>query len=300
MRYQRNTTNLGFAKANNAGARLSESPYLLFLNNDTIVTPGWLSEMVRIARSDRSVGIVGIKQLFPYTNTIYHTGIVFAPGGKPEHLYPHLDASLTKVNKQREYQAVTGACLLIERALFDDCGGFDEEYRNGYEDIDLCMQVRQRRRKVVCCTSAYIYHYGQISEGRTADDDKNAALFLERWSKHVKADRDDYLIRDVADGDRPARPGGSRVRSLADDCIYLADDLGQGSALTWINAELALALKERGVPVFVNGSATLSTTSGRRGASQAELVAHDRATRGRHADQVVALLAASPESRTHG
>ena len=128
VRYERNTTNLGFAKANNAGARLSESPYLLFLNNDTIVTPGWLSEMVRIARSDRSVGIVGIKQLFPYTNTIYHTGIVFAPGGKPEHLYPHLDASLPKVNKQREYQAVTGACLLIERALFDDCGGFDEEY----------------------------------------------------------------------------------------------------------------------------------------------------------------------------
>ena len=131
---------------------------------------------------------------------------------------------------------------------------------NGYEDIDLCMQVRQRRRKVVCCTSAYIYHYGQISEGRTADDDQNAALFLERWSKHVKADRDDYLIRDRADSDRPARPSGSRVRSLADDCIYLADDLGQGSALTWINAELALALKERGVPVFVNGSATLSTT----------------------------------------
>ncbi len=186
---------------------------LLFLNNDTIVTPGWLSEMVGIARSDRSVGIVGIKQLFPYTNTIYHTGIVFAPGGKPEHLYPHLDASLPKVNKQREYQAVTGACLLSSGLCSTIAGGSTRSIVNGYEDIDLCMQVRQRRRKVVCCTSAYIYHYGQISEGRTADDDKNAALFLNRWSKHVKADRDEYLIRDRADDD--ARHGQVALESGA-------------------------------------------------------------------------------------
>ena len=55
------------------------------------------------------------------------------------------------------------------------------------------------RRKVVCCTSAYIYHYGQISEGRTADDDQNAALFAGTMARHVKADRDEYLIRDRAD-----------------------------------------------------------------------------------------------------
>ena len=142
--------------------------------------------MLRVSRSDRSVGVVGIKQLFPYTNTIYHTGIVFTPDGRPEHLYPHLDASLPQVNKEREYQAVTGACLLIERSLFDDCGGFDEAYRNGYEDIDLCLKVRQRGRKIVCCTGAYIYHYGQISEGRTADDDANAALFASRWGGRLK------------------------------------------------------------------------------------------------------------------
>ena len=112
---------------------------------------------------------------------------MFTPDGSPQHLYPHLDASLPKVNKQREYQAVTGACLLIDRALFDECGGFDEAYRNGYEDIDLCMTVRQRGRKVVCCTSAFIYHYGQISEGRTADDDENAALFARKWAGRSQA-----------------------------------------------------------------------------------------------------------------
>jgi GT2 family glycosyltransferase/glycosyltransferase involved in cell wall biosynthesis len=259
LRYVRNMHNEGFAKANNAGARLSRGAHLLFLNNDTLVQPGWLSEMLGVVRSDRSTGVVGIKQLFPYTSTIYHTGIVFAPGGIPQHLYPHLDVSLPQVNKQREYQAVNGACLLIDRLLFDDCGGFDEAYRNGYEDVDLCMAVAQRGRKIVCCTRSYIYHYGQTSEGRTADDDQNAALFARKWSGRIREDRDDYLVRDRADAERAPRTSAPPIQRLAEDCIYLADDLGQGSALTWINADLALALHERGVPVFISGAQRSST-----------------------------------------
>jgi GT2 family glycosyltransferase/glycosyltransferase involved in cell wall biosynthesis len=267
LRYVRNRHNEGFAKANNTGARLSGSQYLLFLNNDTLVQPGWLAEMLRARRSDKSIGVVGIKQLFPYTNTIYHTGIVFAPGGIPQHLYPHLDASLPQVNKEREYQAVTGACLLIDRSLFEECGGFDEAYVNGYEDVDLCMAVGQRGRKIVCCTGSYIYHYGQISEGRTADDDRNAALFARKWSGRIREDRDDYLARDRADAARAPRTSASRIQRLAEDCIYLADDLGQGSALTWMNADLALALHDRGVPVFISGaqrSSTLPASTRRR------------------------------------
>jgi len=260
VKYQRQATNVGFARANNLGARLSEATRLLFLNNDTLVQPGWLSEMVAVGRADPSVGIVGIKQLFPYTDRIYHTGIVFGPEGRPEHLYPHLEASLPQVNKQREYQAVTGACLLIDRALFDDCGGFDESYLNGYEDVDLCLRVRQRGKKVVCCTNAFIYHYGQMTEGRASADDRNAALFQSRWSGRIRADRDEYLIRDRVEIDRASRPVPAGPRTLADDCVYLADDLARGSALSWINAELALALHRRGTPVFINGAAALSTT----------------------------------------
>ena len=134
-------------------------------------------------QSNRTVGIVGIKQLFPYTRSLYHTGIVFAAGGVPQHLYPHLDASLPQVNQERAYQAVTGACLLIERQLFEDCGRFDEEYLNGYEDVDLCLAAATRGRTTVCCTSAHIYHYGQISEGRTRDDDRNAKRFAQKWGR---------------------------------------------------------------------------------------------------------------------
>jgi GT2 family glycosyltransferase/glycosyltransferase involved in cell wall biosynthesis len=247
LRYERNEANLGFARANNQGAACSSHPWLVFLNNDTIVRPRWLDEMLRVA-ADETVGIVGIRQLFPYTNRIHHTGIVFDQGALPQHLYPHADASLPSTAKERDYQAVNGACLLISRALFDACGGFDEGYVNGYEDIDLCLKVQARRCRVVCCTSASIYHYGQISQGRTARDDRNAARFLERWKAHVRIDAPDYRAADRRD--QPADPTRRAPAVLSlDDHYYFADDLAKPSALSWVVAELARALSAEGVPV---------------------------------------------------
>ena len=86
-----------------------------------------------------------------------------------------------------------GACLLIPRTLFVACGMFDEGYVNGYEDIDLCLTVRERGRSVICCTSSFIYHYGQITETRTADDDKNAARFLAKWKNRIASDELEYF-----------------------------------------------------------------------------------------------------------
>src|SRR5690606_36770422 len=113
---------------------------------------------------------------------------VFDADHRPQHIYPHVDASRPSVNKEREYQAVTGSCLLISRDLFDACGGFDEEYYNGYEDIDLCLRARQHGRSVICCSSAFIYHYGQISETRTADDERNASRLAEHWRSSIEID----------------------------------------------------------------------------------------------------------------
>ena len=95
MVYIGHAKNEGFARGNNAGARGSTSRYLLFLNNDTLVQQGWLEGMVDVAEADERVGIVGIKQLFPYTHKIHHTGIVFTADRRPQHIYPHADASLS-------------------------------------------------------------------------------------------------------------------------------------------------------------------------------------------------------------
>jgi GT2 family glycosyltransferase/glycosyltransferase involved in cell wall biosynthesis len=245
LQYLRNETNLGFGAANNQGARAASGRYLVFLNNDTLVRPGWLGAMVRLADSDTKIGVVGIQQLFPYTHLIHHTGIVFTADGMPQHLYPHSPASLPHVNKERDYQAVNGACLLISRTLFEECGGFDEGYRNGYEDIDLCLTVRNKGRRVVCCTSASIYHYGQITETRTVDDGANAGRFREKWGGRVRPDEHWYFREDV--GTLPL--SSPRRAPVGEPLVYLADDLGPGSAFTWAGARLASALVRLGVGV---------------------------------------------------
>lgn len=258
--YVRNAVNEGFSRANNVGARHSSAKYLLFLNNDTLVTAGWLEAMVRVADANPAVGIVGIKQLFPYTNRIHHTGIIFTADGRPQHIYPHSDGSLPHVNRQREYQAVTGSCLLIPRDLFEAVGRFDEGYRNGYEDIDLCLTVRQRGRSVVCCTGGVIYHYGQITETRTADDDRNAARLASRWQGALRSDEHEYFRMDRADIERGvmARP---RMTSAGRDLVYFADDVSAGSALTWVTSELVAALARQGASVAIRQTSLAPSVS---------------------------------------
>jgi GT2 family glycosyltransferase/glycosyltransferase involved in cell wall biosynthesis len=262
-RYHRNDANLGFARGSNIGAGLSGAKYLLFLNNDTLVQPKWLEDMVALAESDPAVGIVGIKQLLPYTNTVYHTGIVFTDGGQPRHLYSHADARLPQVNQQREYQAVNGACLLIRRELFEACGRFDEGYSNGHEDIDLCLTVRQRGLKVVCCTSSFIYHYCAVSEGRLAANDQNVIRFASKWGERVRIDAADYDVADMADTQRQAGrpPHAARTRGGA-DALYFIDPLGQGNALSWGVADLVLALRRLGAPAHVKAGALTRTIGG--------------------------------------
>jgi len=263
-RYVRNDSNLGFARGNNIGALLSTSKYLLFLNNDTLVRAGWLDAMVRVAEGNPEVGIVGIQQRFPYTNLIHHTGIIFAADGSPQHIYPHADASLPHVNKQRSYQAVTGACLLIGRELFAECGMFDEGYVNGYEDIDLCLTVRARKRSIICCTSSFIYHYGQITDTRTADDPQNAARLKAKWNGGIVSDELTYFNEDRSDAARAASTARPAPRKAASDLVYFADDLSTKSALNWATADLVLALDRLGVQVALKRCTLPSDTDSPR------------------------------------
>ena len=127
---------------------------------------------------------------------------------------------------------------------------------NGYEDIDLCLKVRQRGRSVVCCTKSFIYHYGQITETRTADDDSNRARLMAEWRDRIEPDELSYFRQDqaqIAQGPSAA----SRVvapRAAGSDSIYFADDLSAGSALTWATVDLVLALQRQGAPVAIKKS----------------------------------------------
>ncbi|MBD0315194.1 MAG: glycosyltransferase [Nitrospiraceae bacterium] len=183
IRIIRNQENLGFAKACNQGARMARGQYLVFLNNDTIPMTGWLNALVAEAEAHAEVGIVGSKLLYP-DGTIQHAGVAFHRSGLgPYHAYCQAPSDLPAVNRRRELQAVTGACLLIRRSLFEELGGFHEGFQNGFEDVDLCLRARQQGHLVIYQPSSVLYHLESQTPGRKLHDEDNARLLRERWSE---------------------------------------------------------------------------------------------------------------------
>ncbi|MCP9473511.1 MAG: glycosyltransferase family 2 protein, partial [Nitrospira sp.] len=123
VRIIRNDENRGFAKACNQGAKAARGKYLVFLNNDTIPQPNWLGPLVQEVEEHPEVGVVGSKLLYP-DGTIQHAGVVFMRESPiPYHIYQKMPADSPAVSKRREFQAVTAACLLIRRDLFEAVGG---------------------------------------------------------------------------------------------------------------------------------------------------------------------------------
>ena len=177
-----NQENLGFAKACNQGAEHSRGYYLVFLNNDTLPQPDWLREMVDSANSDADAGIVGTKLLYP-DGTIQHAGIGFI-NGIPDHPFRDFPGDHPEANIPKELDMVTGACLLIKRDVFIECGGFDEQYKNGVEDIDLCLKARMKGYKVIYNPKSTLYHYEGRTLGRFDHVKENLEIFFSRWGDY--------------------------------------------------------------------------------------------------------------------
>ena len=172
--------NEGFANACNRGAQAATSPMVLFLNNDTQVTAGWLEALVTAVQRP-GVGVAGARLLYA-DGTIQHAGIEFI-NGVPDHPHRRAPGNAPVANQFRELDMVTGACFMARRDLFLQLGGFDETYRNGVEDIDLCLRVRAAGFKVVYEPGSVVYHLEGQSAGRFDHVRENLALFFQRWGK---------------------------------------------------------------------------------------------------------------------
>ena len=209
----RNAENLGFATACNQGARAARGRYLVFLNNDTIPLEGWLEAMVAEVEAHPDVAVVGSKLLYQ-DGTIQHAGVVFSRWVfSPYHLYRQWPADVPAVNRRRELQCVTGACMLVRREVFERVGGFDEGYRNGFEDVDLCLKIGEQAWKIVYQPKSVLYHLESQTPGRKAHDQENARRLLDRWADRwwlVDEDavylEDGYAVRiEARDGELRAR-----------------------------------------------------------------------------------------------
>jgi len=196
-----NEKNLGFAKACNQGAGIAQGEYLLFLNNDTVVTNNWLDILVKELDNNMDVAIVGPKLLYP-DNTIQQAGVVFKRNKQPYHIYHREKGEQPYVNKKRRFQCLTAACFSIRSNVFKAVNGFDESYQNGYEDVDLCLKVGELGFGILYCPESVVYHYAGVSAGRHSHDKNNRELFLKRWGQKIRIDHADFMAEDGTDGYR--------------------------------------------------------------------------------------------------
>lgn len=199
IRYILNRENKGFAKGCNQGIKLAAGDYVLFLNNDTLVTTGWLESLILRMENDYTIGAAGSKLLYPFTNIVQHAGMVFYDqdgSAAPFHIYYKAWDGFAGVNKTRQYQAVTGACLMVRKELFQQVGGFDEIYLNSHEDIDLCLRIRSAGGKVIYCPDSLVYHYEGVSEGRFDNAPRNEQMFRRKWHGKIRADYQEYYKQD--------------------------------------------------------------------------------------------------------
>lgn len=200
FRYCYNEENRNFGPASNQGARLARGEYLIFLNNDTLVQPGWLAALREDFCNYPRLGATGPLLVYPAQEplgqTVQHLGIYVSPLKKLGHLYEGIPARARLAQRRRFFQAITAACLLLPRQLFWQLGGFDEGYRNGFEDVDLCARIGQAGYRLTVNPGARVIHLQGQSQGRHEAEGHNSQLLAQKtagllvpdWQKLVEAD----------------------------------------------------------------------------------------------------------------
>jgi GT2 family glycosyltransferase len=218
VRVFRDPREFNYSALNNAAVARSSGELVLLMNNDIeVVEPGWLREMVaQILRP--GVGAVGAKLLFP-DHTVQHAGVILGLGGVASHGHlgiPEDDPGyFGRSMLVQDYSAVTGACLLVRRELFDRLGGLDERLKVAYNDIDMCLRIRQSGYRVLFTPWARLIHHESATRGAECPSSprflEEVALMSQRWghvqladpaySPHLTLTRGDFSLP------WPPRPG---------------------------------------------------------------------------------------------
>jgi len=180
-----------YSAINNYAVREAvKGEYVLLLNNDTeVITPEWIEEMLMYAQR-KDVGAVGTMLYYP-NGTIQHAGVILGMGGIAGHAYqrekPDDFGYMSRLAYAQDMTAVTAACMMIRRDVWDEVGGLDEEFAVAFNDTDLCMRIRKAGYLIIWTPYAELYHYESLSRGMEDTPEKQARfesekeLFRSRW-----------------------------------------------------------------------------------------------------------------------
>lgn len=204
FRFISNNENLGFAKASNMGAKVSGSENILFLNNDTVVSRGAIDELYYSVNSGEAkslkIGAAGPLLLYP-DKKIQQAGIMFEGRLVPYNAYSGMDISgcgqsdIKNTIYIRSYNALTAACLIFKKEIFEASGGFDEGYINGFEDVDLCLKLSEAGYRLIFNPKSIIFHFEEKTAGRKKHDIENINRFMKKWG--LKYKRDNYIFAEM-------------------------------------------------------------------------------------------------------
>lgn len=168
IRIERLELPFNFSKLNNHAAKIAKGNILLFLNNDTeVISDNWIEEMVGQAER-KTTGCVGAILYYP-DNKIQHAGVVLGIGGVAGHAFRHFSANSIGYYGRAvlisNYSAVTGACMMVKRSIFEEIGGFDENLPVAYNDVDFCIRVRNKGYFNLVLPQVKLYHHESKTRG---------------------------------------------------------------------------------------------------------------------------------------
>ena len=223
---------MGFLRNCNRAARLARGKYLLFLNNDTVVLPGWLGSLYQSAEEDGSAAIVGSKVLYP-NGTIQEAGGILWRDGTSTLCGRYEDRGDPRYAYSREVDYVSGASMLVRRSFWESVHGFDERYVDAYcEDSDLAMTARSQGCRVLYQPWSEVIHYESVSYSEQRVDFVHPAQWAnierlrEKWKSelsacHLPADTPAHVGMLNAQR-RPSAHGVTRRRSQHLNVLYFS------------------------------------------------------------------------------
>ncbi len=193
-----------YSAINNFAADSVDAEYVVFLNNDTeVISPEWLTAMIELSVQRPDVAAVGAMLLFENT-TVQHAGVVLGVGGVAGHAFKYSDNTLPGYFSQlqliRNVSAVTGACMLVRKSVFHDIGGFDEKNLPvSFNDVDLCLRIRQAGYHILYTPYARLFHYESLSRGDEGQMKHTDPEKFERLQKEIQYMKDHWNNALLAD-----------------------------------------------------------------------------------------------------